>query len=206
MTADEIDALIGRLTERHDVEIADAEQHVTIRQQAPLLADLAGTLAASVAIGRGAQKALHERLKLNVDAVDLHRSIEHRVRQWAAQTRYRPPAGWPPLDRLLAIWWRRVQLISPIDVGTYAPTLLEWVEAIEDLIDPPHRRSLRAPCPECGVAYVETAEEHGRALQVVVRQPAERSVVTCRSCGQTWRGLDAAKALAALIYPEEKTA
>lgn len=203
----DLEALVDRLTDAHDLELADTEQHVTIRRQPPLLGALADARTASVGIGRGNSKGLHERLTLNVDASDLQTSIEHAVREWVTRAGYRPAAHrWPPLDRLLRFWWHTVAEDPDLDRRRYARKLAGWVEAIEDLIDPPRRYTLEQPCPECGVAYVETAEQHGRALQVTARPTAEHSAVTCRSCGHVWRGVTGAKQLAARIYPEEKTA
>lgn len=197
---DDLDALIEQLTAEHEIELRDAEHHSTIRRQPPLLAELADARAASTGLGRGTAKALHERLALNVDAADLHRAIEHRLRDWATQVGIRPSRlGWPPLDQLAAAWWARVQQVTPVDVRTYAAKLAEWAQAIDDLIDPPVRYSLTGACPACGSVYVETADRAGRALQVTARHHSNRSVVTCRACEHVWRGLDGARELAAKL-------
>lgn len=197
---DDLDGLIEQLANEHEIELRDAEQHSTIRTVPPLLADLAAARTASLGVGRGSAKALHERLALNVDAADLHRAIEHRLREWATQVGIRPGRhGWPPLEALLAAWWRRVQQVSPIDVRSYAGKLAAWAQAIEDLIDPPVRYALKGACPECGSVYVQTAEHAGRALEVTARHHSDRSVVHCRSCGHLWQGLDGARELASRL-------
>jgi hypothetical protein len=47
---------------------------------------------------------------------------------------------------------------------------------------------------------------HGRALQVTVRIPATRSVVTCRACSHVWAGIDGARDLAAEITGKRRSA
>lgn len=200
-------ALIDMLTEPHPIEVRDADRMNTIRQAPPLLAALADSRAASVgASGRGGAKGLHERVTLNVDAADLLAAIEHRVRRWAAHSGIRPADAWPPLPDLLRAWWEHVQDDPHLDRDRIGRKLAGWVEAITDLIDPPYRYTLAAACPLCGVGYVNSAEDAGRALQVIERDPPDRSVITCRSCEHVWHGIAGAKALAAQLHPEERSA
>lgn len=198
--------LIEQLTAEHPVEVRDADRVNTIRQAPPLLADLADARTSSVGYGRGG-KAVHERLSLNVDASELLSAIEHRVRRWAARAGIRPTGHrWPPVDVLLRQWWDTVADDPHLHADRYAAKLAGWAEAITDLIDPPFRYTLDGPCPLCGVAYVNTAEDAGRALQVIERDPPDRSVVTCRSCEHVWRGIAGARDLAAKLRPEDRTA
>lgn len=195
-------ALVARLATRHPEEIRSGGRLLTIRKRAPLLHDLAAARSASVGTG-GGKKALHERVSLNIGASELHSEIETAVRDWLLHTGYRRgPAAWPPLDRLLVAWWSRVYLDPHLEPQQYAARLAAWISQITDLVDPPHRFEIEAPCPTCGATTV-TVDDGGepkraRALLGTERDPDVR-FITCRACGDTWHGLAGGHRLAAEI-------
>jgi hypothetical protein len=189
--------LIARLTEPRLVDVTDQDGITTAVRRPPLLHELDTARTASVGVGRGGAQQRHERTMLNIEASELLTQIERRVRAWCRRAGMVPTGpAWPRVDRLLADWaWAAGDAAHPSRLRQLAT----WVQAIEDLVDPPRRYTLSAACPICGTSYVDTAEQHGRALQVVERHPAARTEVLCRSCSHAWRGLDGARELAALI-------
>lgn len=200
MTDDDPDALIDRLTTEHLVEVTDADGITTAVRRPPLLRDLTAARVASIGVGRGGAQQAHQRTGLDFEASQLLTAIEHRVRTWAIAAGIRPTGtAWPPVERVLAAWHTASDDVDPARIRKLAG----WVQAIEDLLDPPHRYPLPDPCPLCGVAYVDTAEQHGPALQVTARRPAARSTVVCRACEHVWPGVDGARTLARQIRGDE---
>lgn len=198
----DLTALIDRLTAEHTVEVPDSDGITVAVRRPPLLRDLAAARTASIGVGRGSAQQPHARTMLNVDAADLLTAIETRVRSWAIRAGLTPTGtAWPPVDRVLAAWHDTAgpDRITPARIRRLA----DWVQAIEDLLDPPRRYTLDDPCPLCGTGYVDTADTHGRALHVTARIPAHRSVVTCRACAHIWPGLDGAHQLMRQIRGEQ---
>jgi hypothetical protein len=189
--------LVDRLTREHVVEITEAGTTTAVRRP-PLLRDLAQARTASLGVGRGSGQQLHARMSLNAEASELLTAIERRLRAWASRAGIRPIGnGWPPPEQILTAWHDTADPdhITPARIRTLAG----WIQQIEDLIDPPRRYTLAAACPLCAAAYVDTVDQHGRALAVTEREPADRSIVTCRACDHVWNGLDGARQLADLI-------
>lgn len=172
--------------------------------QPPLLVELRAATAPNVGRGSGGGAAAHQRTAINVGAADLLVSIEKRVRRWAIRSGYRPPAGgWPPLEEVLAHWHARTDGDPDLDPQHFAKVLRGWVGGISDLMDPPYRFPIEHPCPRCGSSWtrgdVDTGTDPNRALNVIERIPANRSVVVCHACGAEWHGVDGAHALRDLI-------
>lgn len=199
----DLDDLIDRLTAEHTEEITDEHGMITAMRRPPLLHDLARARVPSIGVGRGGSQQPHQRVSLDIDAVQLLAKIEQRVRGWAIAAGVRPTGNaWPPVDRVLVAW----RDLDPDPDPARARKLAGWVQAIEDLLDPPRTSTLPDPCPLCGTAYVDTAEVHGRPLQVHTRTPAERSAITCRACSHVWHGIDGARTLAAQLRGEQASA
>lgn len=199
--------LVARLATRHPEEI---HRHGTllVRKRTPLLRDLAHARTASVGAG-GGRKALHERVSLNLGASQLHTEIEARVRAWLLGIGWHPGTAWPPVDRLLVAWWDLIHTEPDLDPSRYAPTLAGWISQITDLLDPPHRFEIEAPCPSCGALDIDLDVDgeprRGRALLGTERDPDVRFVF-CRACQATWHGLDGGHRLAAEIGDLAKAA
>jgi hypothetical protein len=175
----------------------------TTGTQPPLLVELRRTGVASIGQG-GSGKAAHERMTMNVGAFELYTAIEKRVRSWAIRSGYRPPpTGWPRLEEVLAHWHARTDGDPNLDPKHYAKILRGWVAGIADLIDPPYRFPIEQPCPRCGAEWttgdIDTGTDPNRALNVIERIPADRSVIVCHACGAEWHGVTGAHALRDLI-------
>jgi hypothetical protein len=202
-TEPDLAQLIDRLTRDHLLEISNDDGDLIAIRRPPLLRELANARTASLGIGRGSAQQPHQRVSLNLEASELLTAIENRIRAWATRDGIRPLGSWPPAEQVLAAWHTSA---DPVTISpAQARRIADWVQQIEDLIDPPHRYTLTAPCPHCGTGYVNSPDSHGRALQVIERHPAENSVVTCRGCGTAWHGIDGARTLATLLAGEPVT-
>lgn len=197
-------ALVQTLTRPRKIDTRGDDGQVAHRTMHPaLLVELREGTVATIGQG-GSGKAPHERMTMNVGAVDLYASIEKRVRTWAIRAGYRPPAtGWPPIEEVLAHWHARTDGDPNLDPAHYAKVLRGWAGAITDLMDPPYRFPIERPCPRCGAEWtagdVDTGTDPNRALNVIERIPAERSVIVCHACGAEWHGVAGAHALRDLI-------
>lgn len=195
---------IDQLTLPHDVEVIDHGKVLGKRRQQALLVKLHNARHSNIGTGSGAQTARHERATLNIAASELYASIEQRIRQWARRAGYERPDTWPDTAHLLRLWYARTYTDPYLEPAGYVTTLHNWIDAITDLlINPPHRYQLNAPCPTCGhtwtISVVDGVEERGHTLNVIERDPAHESTITCRHCGATWHGIDGAEQLAASL-------
>lgn len=194
---------VDQLTLPHTVEVRDAGRLLGTRTQPALLVQLRKAITASIGPGNGT-KALHERSVHNAGASELYGSIERRVRQWAIRAGVTPNGH--DATTVLRHWYAAIHASRDLEPAAYSTTLAGWIDAITDLLDPPHRYPLNAPCPVCGQTWATSDqgdpdhEERSHALQVLERDPAHLSSVTCRSCGAVWHGIEGAEALSALLH------
>lgn len=104
------------------------------------------------------------------------------------------------IDRVAASWCvaedtpRRLDLVAyrerytPDDgwlVAERRDVVLGWVRRGTELLDPPRRLEVTAPCPACGQRSVQRASDDGE----MVRAPAlvvDRAGCACQACGHTW--------------------
>jgi hypothetical protein len=194
---------VDQLTLPHTVEVRDAGRLLGTRTQPALLLQLRRAITASIGPGNGT-KALHERSVHNARRLRAVRHHRTRVRQWAIRASVTPNGH--DAVTVLRHWYAAVYASRDLEPQTYAHTLAGWIDAITDLLDPPHRYPLNAPCPICGNTWATTDqgdpdhEERSHALQVLERDPAHLSSVTCKNCGATWHGIEGAEALSALLH------
>lgn len=113
-----------------------------------------------------------------VDVIDLHSQIAGQIRTWVpgrASTRTKlhdlADRPWSPPD---TAWLQAA-----------ADTITAWCHQIRDIIDPPRRWTLPAPCPACGTATVHRQDGAGDT----VRQPALQlgpHGCQCQACRHVW--------------------
>lgn len=172
--------------------------------QPPLLTELRTATVSNVGRGSGGGAAAHQRTMLNIGASELLTAIEKRVHRWAIRSGYRPTGtGWPPIEEVLAQWAARTDGDPNLDPKHYARVLHGWAGAITDLMDPPYRFPIEEPCPRCNAEWtsgdIDSGTDPNRALNVIERIPADRSVILCHACGAEWHGIDGAHTLRDLI-------
>lgn len=112
-----------------------------------------------------------------LDAVDVHTTIRTTLHDWSCEG----TSIEDQLNYLTRYPW------TPDDADHLARTTTEiqrWTRTIDDLIDPPRRLTLAAPCPACGVSTVYR-NDNG----INVRIPALTVSIhecTCLACGTHW--------------------
>jgi hypothetical protein len=116
-----------------------------------------------------------------VDCADLLNEIDTTVACWQPQYD-RPP---PTIGRLHVLANRSWRPQDCRAVNQIASALEAWARQIIALLDPPHIKTMSAPCPACNAETVlrrDSAEE-------LVRQPALQITVhgcQCQSCKTEW--------------------
>jgi hypothetical protein len=143
-----------------------------------------------------------DRSPLNIAAVDQYDRIAGVIREWYGhETDYADGRVFTHPETDLRQWflrysnrWRSQQVTDEY-AWDRVKTVAGWVTAIRDLLDPPFRFPLTAPCPACGESWVEAfntddaAEvERVRVLNAVERERIDDSYVLCRACERVWRG------------------
>jgi hypothetical protein len=192
--------LINQLTQTHEVRVRDGGRHLGVRTDPALIVQLrrAKTSATTYATDPGASLR-HERSIYNSEASKLYTEIEQAVRRWARVAGYDRTGDWPEPETLLRHWYARTYLDNSLDITAHALTCRGWTYRIRELLDPPARFDIDRPCPICRV-HTFTKEADGLDRIVRALHGAERAPdlyrVTCRSCGATWDGLEAAQELA----------
>lgn len=193
------------LTQPHTVSVdGHGGELLGVRTEQALLLKLNAAVVSNLGASHGVGAAGNERTPINVGAVDLLTRITralHEQQLMLTEDDSRPRAEVSLLRVQLALSNRF--FAGALSVGTldrYTRRLETWVRMIRDLLDPPHRFTLNAPCPVCDAHVVDVEDEHGhvtrtRALLCVERHEAEASTVTCQACGQGWHGVAAARRL-----------
>lgn len=172
---DAIQALIGRtrtLIARDDgtTEPAWAD---------PLLDQLRDYVAG--AQGSGSSGAFHRSMPpVVLDAVDLSDQINRSVKTWVSPIYVS--------DTLGRLEWMEQQQWRPQDVPRLrdrTADLTWWAARIRELLDPPRRWTIPAPCPQCDTSTVYRKDSAGET----VRQPALQIGAygcECQHCRQFW--------------------
>ena len=170
---DAIQALIGRtrtLIARDDgtTEPAWAD---------PLLDQLRDYVAGAQGTGNGSHARSMPPVVL--DAVDLSDQITRTVREWTTQLIGTTTSRLASIEELA---WR------PQDVPWLQDRTAEltwWAARIRELLDPPRRWTLPAPCPQCDTTTVYRQDSAGET----VRQPALQIGAhgcECQKCRTYW--------------------
>jgi hypothetical protein len=211
--------VVDELTQEHTVTVDQKGVYLGIRNEQALLLKLRVAVASNVGGGEGAGKAGRERVPLNVGARDLYDRITSDITEWyGRETDYAEGHGRPTPEVTLRQWYIRFvsryrsNQVTDGQFDRQIGLVESWVTQIRDLLDPPFRFPLTAPCPICGLEWVsvykadDPAEiERVRVLNAVERESIEESYVLCRNpeCGRIWKGVMEARALRTLIDDAE---
>lgn len=218
----ELMRVVDVLTKPHTVIVDDRSgRFLGSREEAALLVKLRAAVASNIG-GQGGQGAPgNQRVPLNVGASDLLNRITADVREWyGRETDYTDSNhGKPAVEVTLRQWFiryvNRYRSKQITDEGMFGQVreIERWVLQIRDLLDPPFRFPLTAPCPVCGQAWVErfatddpSELERIRALNAVERERIEDSYVVCNGCEKVWRGVYEARRLRIQIDDAEAAA
>ena len=85
--------------------------------------------------------------------------------------------------------------------------LHRWAVSINDLLSPPTKQELTAPCPLCGQMWATVGKgeetESVRALWAVWRENGDQSFGMCRACDHIWQGISSMRQLRISIDEQE---
>ena len=140
-----------------------------------LLAQLRTFTSAKTGQGKGKPGSM---VPVQVDALDLLERIDRQAAVWCME-----PGT--TADRLHSLADRQYRPEDAPDILECASTIEGWVVEARQIIDPPRRMSVAAPCPECGKSVVYRPDSGGD----VVRQPALQigaDGCQCQHCRTMW--------------------
>lgn len=158
--------------------------------------------------GSGGGKAARERTPIDIAALTLYEDIDGRVRSWLDELGARLGKDVTLTQALKS--WHTLWIGRPRDPkleDAYADVLTGWKQRVEDILDPPKRIEITAPCPACGKEWVNIGlklpdgsddindVERVRVLNAVERETLEDSYALCSACDRVWTGVGQMRAL-----------
>ena len=194
-----LDAL-DKLTKAQTVANWQGEELIR-RTDPPLLDWLRELIVSSMGGAGGSGKSARERTPIDVGAFSLYENIEGRVRAWVVDLGGRPGKDLTPAQ-VLRSWYVLWNAGNPSEslIRSYLSILEGWVQAIEDVLDPPKRIEITAPCPVCGQEWINVGlkladgsddpndMERVHVLIAVERESIHESFAMCRACDRVWTG------------------
>lgn len=127
-------------------------------------------------------------LPINLDAIDLLRSMEGEARDYMAEL----SPSWRGTLRDAIRFWAREDITGE-DTAFYEHVTLDWCDLITGLLKPKKpRRRMPVPCPSCGVKF--HGDERAYALTANCWDAEEELMhpefwdVSCSACGAAWVG------------------
>ncbi len=195
-----------------------SERKIFKRIDPPLLDWLLEAIVNSLGQGGGSQQA-RARTPMDVGAFTLHEDIDGRVRSWMDDLGARPGKDLTA-TQILRTWYVLWSARNPSEgmMRAYAGILDGWAQAIRDVIDPPKRIEITAPCPMCGQEWINVGLKLGdgrddpndvervRVLIALERESMQESYAMCRSCERVWKGVGAMRQLRIAIDDAALTA
>ena len=171
------------------------------RTDPPLLDWLLSAVASDASGGHGGGKQARERTPIDVGAFTLYEDIDGRARAWMMEAGGKAGKLLRP-TQILRSWYVLWNASNPSDGmrDAYASILESWTERIKDILDPPKKIEITAPCPVCGQEWVNIGLrlpngqddpddlERVRVLNAVERENIYESYAMCRACKRVWKG------------------
>ena len=182
-------------------------QKLTKHVDQSLLYQLRHAISGDLGSHGGGSKAAHERTPFDVAAFTMYEDIDGRVKSWAADAGMKP--SWLPVEDVLRAWFTvwTIKVIPDQLVDRHTAILIRWAVSINDLLSPPMKQELTAPCPLCGQMWATVGKgeetESVRALWAVWREIRDESYGMCRSCNHMWQGISAMRQLRISIDDQE---
>ena len=187
------------------------------RTDPPLLDWLRDAIANSMG-GSGGGKQARERTPMDVGAFTLYEDIDGRVRSWVNDLGGKPGKNLTP-TQILRSWYVLWNVGNPSErmVAAYAHILEGWVQAVNDILDPPKRIEITSPCPVCGREWINVGLkladgsddpndlERVHVLIAVERESIHESFAMCRACDRVWTGTGEMRQLRIAIDDAETT-
>lgn len=165
-----------------------------------LLARIQASMGDRVGAGRSGSGVL-----IDATAFETHEDIDGRLRTWILDLGGTPGAR--ALTRELLRHWYRLYIAGVHPVGEderYREVLVRWERRILDVLTPPKRIELTAPCPVCGQEFHRTGnDEIARVLNAFERESLETSYAMCAACDRVWTGVSQMRWLRILMDDAE---
>lgn len=114
-----------------------------------------------------------------IDAVMLRSEIDAAVKHFN-------PAGTSTLDRLHRIASGRYRPQDAERLELLAADLERWAEAIKQLLEPEHVKSVSAPCPACGATHAYRQNKIGETVRQAALQIVAATGCRCLVCDTHW--------------------
>jgi hypothetical protein len=177
------------------------ERAIKKRTNPPLLDWLALSVANNLG-GGGGGKPARERTPIDIAALTLYESIDERVKSWLAELGAKPGKNVTPTQVLRS--WYALWIGGHHNDGierAYTSVLEAWEQRILDILDPPKRIEITAPCPACGQEWHNLGlkledgtddpddAERVRVLNAVERATLQDSYAMCTACNRVWAGV-----------------
>ena len=174
-------------------------QKLTRHVDQSLLYQLRNAISNNLGGGSAGGKAAHERTPFDVAAFTMYEDIDGRVKSWALDAGMTRSGS--PVEDVLRAWFPvwTVKVIPDELVDRHTAILTRWAVSINDLVDPPTKQELTAPCPLCGQMWATVGKgeetESVRALWAVWRENGDQSFEMCRACDHIWQGVSSMRRL-----------
>ncbi|UAJ79966.1 hypothetical protein IT072_02490 [Leifsonia sp. ZF2019] len=204
MTQATVDYAVERLTQTWTDVIAPAEpgeeyKHV---EHGPLLDLLEESVRSSLGRTTAGPGSGSDRSPIDLRAFTMLENIDSIVRAWGREFNLDHKADLKTL--LSAVYvelealWVTNQVVESVYVGL-TNGFVRWADEIWNMFDPPIRKEITAPCPECGERYFYTADEERQASLIATARPTHDPHVDCQRCGAHWEGKESMMKLAFTI-------
>ena len=202
-----LEALDAITKEQHVAQWQEAvpekgiDRQIKKRTNPPLLDWLAQSVGNNIG-GGGGGKAARERTPIDIAALTLYEDIDGRVRSWLDELGARPGKDITPTQALRT--WYRLWIGGRHNEHlerAYASIIENWETRIKDVLDPPKRIEITAPCPACGKEWINIGlkmadgsddpddVERVRVLNAVERENIAESYALCSACERVWVGV-----------------
>lgn len=171
------------------------------RTDPPLLEQLRTAVASNVGGSGGGGKARRERTPIDVAAFATYEDIDGRCRALLTELGGKVGSG-VTTEQALRAWYVLFQATNPTvaDVERRRREIAGWEDRILDVLDPPKKIEILAPCPICGKQWVNIANkgithpdpddiEQVNALNAFERERLDDCYAMCVACETVWKGV-----------------
>lgn len=202
MTQATVDYAIERLTSQWTDVIAPTEAGESYKhvEHAPLLDLLEESVRSSLGRTTSGPGGGSDRSPIDLRAFTLLEGIDGVIRAWGRE--FNLDAKDEIKTLLSSVYielealWATNQVTESVYVGL-TNGFIRWAEEIWDMFDPPIRKEITAPCPECKERYYYTGDEERQAALIAEARPGHGDPhVECQRCGAHWQGKESMMKLA----------
>ncbi|MGG7510888.1 DUF7341 domain-containing protein [Plantibacter sp. YIM 135249] len=205
-TEESFGSLVNRLTETHKVTVERDDGTTDYPETDGLLQRLREAITSGMTGGAGGS-SFGSKPPLEATAADLYADIDRQAAEALAAVTGRP-TGLAHAEENIQDWYQRVtedkrvvvtsrttdingKVYSQYEEHTAASLVARWVQRVEEYFVPPRVKEINAPCPDCGVRYIQRKKD-GEDIHVAafnIHYKADNATVDearCSACGATW--------------------